>query len=103
MLQPTSEHLSFCFDFFSASYYDVDENGFQYVILCRVIMGNIEVVHPGSKQVHPSCESYDSGVDDLNDPKHYIVWGMKKNTHIYPLYAVGFKVSSDAGGNNLIL
>lgn len=37
------------------------------------------------------------------DPKHYIVWGMKKNTHIYPLYAVGFKVSSDAGGNNLIL
>ncbi|WOG90059.1 hypothetical protein DCAR_0209300 [Daucus carota subsp. sativus] len=81
----------------SASYCDVDENGFQYVILCRVIMGNVEVVHPGSKQVHPSCESYDSGVDDLNDPKHYIVWDMKKNTHIYPLYAVGFKVSSDAG------
>lgn len=65
-------------------------------------MGNVEVVHPGSKQVHPSCESYDSGVDDLNDPKHYIVWDMKKNTHIYPLYAVGFKVSSDAGGNSLI-
>ncbi|XP_017234721.1 inactive poly [ADP-ribose] polymerase RCD1 [Daucus carota subsp. sativus] len=84
----------------SASYCDVDENGFQYVILCRVIMGNVEVVHPGSKQVHPSCESYDSGVDDLNDPKHYIVWDMKKNTHIYPLYAVGFKVSSDAGGHS---
>ncbi|XP_074326298.1 inactive poly [ADP-ribose] polymerase RCD1-like [Apium graveolens] len=82
----------------SASYSDVDENGFRYIILCRVILGNVEVVHPGSKQAHPSCESYDSGVDDLNDPRHYIVWGTKKNTHIYPLYAVGYKISSDAGG-----
>lgn len=83
----------------SATYCDVDENGVRYVILCRVIMGNVEVVHPGSKQVHPSCESYDTGVDDLNDPRHYIVWGTKKNTHVYPQYAVSFKISSDAEGN----
>lgn len=87
---------------FSATYCDVDENGVRYVILCRVIMGNVEVVHPGSKQVHPSCESYDTGVDDLNDPRHYIVWGTKKNTHVYPQYAVSFKISSDAEGNHLI-
>ncbi|KAL8107645.1 hypothetical protein AgCh_024163 [Apium graveolens] len=83
----------------SATYCDVDENGVRYVILCRVIMGNVEVVHPGSKQVHPSCESYDTGVDDLNDPRHYIVWGTKKNTHVYPQYAVSFKISSDAEGH----
>lgn len=89
--------------FFSASYFDVDENGVQYIILCRVIMGNVEVVHPGSEQALPSCVNYDSGVDDLNDPTLYIVWGTNKNTHIYPLYAVGFKVSSNAGGISLIL
>ncbi|XP_017226825.1 inactive poly [ADP-ribose] polymerase RCD1 [Daucus carota subsp. sativus] len=82
----------------SASYCDVDENGVRYVILCRVIMGNVEAIYPGSKQAHPSCESYDSGVDDLNDPRHYVVWGTKKNTHVYPLYAVSFKISSEAGG-----
>ncbi|KAK1368259.1 putative RCD one 1 [Heracleum sosnowskyi] len=83
----------------SATYCDVDENGVRYVILCRVIMGNVEVVHPGSKQVYPSCESYDTGVDDFNDPQHYIVWGTKKNTHVYPQYAVSFKISSDAEGH----
>ena len=90
--------LIFC----SASYCDVDENGVRYVILCRVIMGNVEAIYPGSKQAHPSCENYDSGVDDLNDPRHYVVWGTKKNTHVYPLYAVSFKISSEAGGNCLI-
>lgn len=87
----------------SANYCDVDENGFQYMILCRVIMGNMEVVHTGSKQFHPSCEGYDSGVDDLHDPRSYIVWDVKKNTHIYPQYVVSFKVSSKAGAEGYVI
>ncbi|KAK3026693.1 hypothetical protein RJ639_041540 [Escallonia herrerae] len=81
-----------------ANYCDVDENGLRHMVLCRVIMGNTELVHRGSKQFHPSCEDYDSGVDDLENPRHYIVWNMNTNTHIYPEFVVSFKVSSDAGG-----
>lgn len=72
------------------------------MILCRVIMGNMEVVQPGSQQFNPSCEDFDSGVDDLNNPKHYLVWDTKKNTHIYPQYVVSFKASSDAEGDIIL-
>ncbi|GMH26779.1 hypothetical protein Nepgr_028622 [Nepenthes gracilis] len=82
----------------SSNYCDVDENGLLHMVLCRVILGNMELIHPGSKQFQPSCESYDSGVDDLQNPKHYIVWSMNINTHIYPEYVVSFKVSSDREG-----
>ncbi|CAK9173440.1 unnamed protein product [Ilex paraguariensis] len=82
----------------SATYCDVDENGLRHMVLCRVIMGNMELVLPGSKQFHPSSEDFDSGVDDLQDPKHYIVWNMNMNTHIHPEFVVSFKVSSDAEG-----
>uniref|UniRef100_A0A2N9ESY8 PARP catalytic domain-containing protein n=1 Tax=Fagus sylvatica TaxID=28930 RepID=A0A2N9ESY8_FAGSY len=53
----------------SASYCDVDENGVQHMVFCRVIMGKMEVVHRGSRQCHPSCKDYDSGVDDLQNPR----------------------------------
>ncbi|GAB4834781.1 hypothetical protein Ancab_033049 [Ancistrocladus abbreviatus] len=79
----------------SANFCDVDENGALHMVLCRVIMGNMELINPGSKQFHPSCETFDSGVDDPQDPKHFIVWSMNINTHIYPEYVVSFKVSSD--------
>ncbi|XP_059656878.1 inactive poly [ADP-ribose] polymerase RCD1-like isoform X2 [Cornus florida] len=82
----------------SARYCDVDENGVRYMVFCHVIMGNMELVQPGSKQFHPSSEDFDSGVDDLQDPKHYIVWNMNMNTHIYPEFVVSFKVSSNAEG-----
>nr|GMD98338.1 inactive poly [ADP-ribose] polymerase RCD1-like isoform X1 [Ipomoea batatas]GME00060.1 inactive poly [ADP-ribose] polymerase RCD1-like isoform X1 [Ipomoea batatas] len=82
----------------SANYCDVDENGVRHMILCRVIMGNMEPVHLGSKQFHPSNEAFDSGVDDCQNPKHYIVWSMNMNTHIYPEYVVSFKSSSEAEG-----
>ncbi|CAK9146044.1 unnamed protein product [Ilex paraguariensis] len=82
----------------SATYCDVDENGLRHMVFCHVIMGNMEIVLPGSKQFHPSGEDFDSGVDDLQDPKHYVVWNMNMNTHIYPEYVVSFKVSSDAQG-----
>eukprot|EP00249_Psilotum_nudum_P022792 c28644_g2_i1 orf=293-2242(+) len=77
----------------SAVYSDVDENGEQHVVLCRVIMGNMEQVQPGSEQFHPSSEEYDTGVDNLLNPKRYIIWSTHMNTHILPQYIVSFKIS----------
>ncbi|XP_061352066.1 inactive poly [ADP-ribose] polymerase RCD1-like [Gastrolobium bilobum] len=82
----------------SASYCDVDENGVRHLVLCRVIMGNMELLRPGSRQFRPSSGDYDSGVDDVQSPRYYIVWNMNLNTHIYPEFVVSFKVSSDGEG-----
>ncbi|XWS62204.1 hypothetical protein CRYUN_Cryun07bG0190800 [Craigia yunnanensis] len=82
----------------SASYCDFDENGVQYMILCRVIMGKMELLCPGSGQCLPSSDDVDSGVDDLQHPKYYIIWNMSINTHIYPEFVVSFKLSSNAKG-----
>ncbi|XP_049376411.1 inactive poly [ADP-ribose] polymerase RCD1-like [Solanum stenotomum] len=82
----------------SAKYSDVDENGVQYMILCRVIMGNMELVCPGSKQFHPSSEDFDNGVDSVENPKCYVVWTMNMGTHIFPEYVVSFKFSPDSEG-----
>lgn len=82
----------------SAIYSDVDENGVRHMVLCRVIMGNMEVVHPGSKQFHPSSQNFDNGVDDIQNPRHYVVWSMNINTHIYPEYVVSFKVPANGEG-----
>eukprot|EP01018_Ginkgo_biloba_P023519 Gb_33339 [translate_table: standard] len=76
----------------SAAYSDIDENGEQHMVLCRVVMGNMEQVSPGSQQYHPSSEQFDTGVDDLKNPKRYIVWSTHMNTHILPEYVVSFKV-----------
>ncbi|KAJ4957425.1 hypothetical protein NE237_024536 [Protea cynaroides] len=82
----------------SASHCDVDENGVRHMVLCRVIMGNMELVHPGSEQFHPSSENFDSAVDDLQNPKHFIVWNMNMNTHIYLEYVVSFRMPPNAEG-----
>ncbi|KAL8208383.1 hypothetical protein R6Q57_007795 [Mikania cordata] len=82
----------------SASICDVDEKGVRCMVLCRVILGNMELVLPGSKQFYPSDESFDSGVDNLDNPNHYVVWNTNMNSHIYPEYAVSFKLSPIAGG-----
>ncbi|XAR54773.1 hypothetical protein NMG60_11030063 [Bertholletia excelsa] len=78
----------------SANFCDVDENGVQHMVFCRVIMGKMELIQAGAKQFHPSSEDFDSGVDDLENPKYYIVWNMNKTTHIYPECAISFKRSS---------
>ncbi|KAL5551059.1 hypothetical protein UlMin_001235 [Ulmus minor] len=83
----------------SSSYCGVDENGVRHMIFCRVIMGNAEVVFPGSKQFHPSNDEFDSGVDDLQNPRQYIVWSANMNTHIYPEFVVSFKFSSRNKGH----
>lgn len=88
----------------SANYHsDVDGNGLQHILLCRVIMGNVELIHPGSKQFQPISENFDSGVDDLQNPLHYIIWGMHMNSHIYPEYVVSFRVPSKDKCNSFII
>lgn len=69
----------------------VDEDGLRYMVLCRVIMGQMERVRPGSEQCFPSSVEYDSGVDDLVSPKKYIVWSCNMNTHIFPDFVISFK------------
>ncbi|KAK6116282.1 hypothetical protein DH2020_049977 [Rehmannia glutinosa] len=53
----------------SAMLSEMDENGEKHVILCRVILGKCEKVEAGSKQSYPSSVDYDTGVDDLNNPR----------------------------------
>jgi hypothetical protein len=79
----------------SVRYCDIDENGMRHMVLCRVVLGKMEVVKRGSKQLFPSCEDFDSGVDNLQDPSLYTIWNMNSNTHIFPEYVVSFKLSSN--------
>eukprot|EP00250_Pteridium_aquilinum_P014130 c21800_g2_i1 orf=1-1143(-) len=65
----------------SASYSDIDENGAHHMLLCRVIMGRMECINGGSEQFYPSCEDYDTGVDNLKSPKRHIIWSTHMNTH----------------------
>ncbi|XP_076888855.1 inactive poly [ADP-ribose] polymerase RCD1-like [Bidens hawaiensis] len=81
---------------------DVDEKGIRCMVLCRVILGNMELVSAGSKQFYPSDDCFDSGVDNLDNPNYYVVWNMNMNTHIYPEYAVSYKISPIAEGNPII-
>lgn len=83
------------FDFLSARYCDVDENGVRHMAFCRVIMGSMERMHPGSGQSCPSSKDFDSGVDDVQNPAHYIVWTMNANSHIYPEYVISFKLPAE--------
>lgn len=79
----------------------VDEDGLMHMLLCRVIMGKMETVLPNSEQYNPSCEEFDSGVDDLASPRKYIVWSSRMNTHILPEYVVSFKASVINRGEDL--
>ncbi|KAG2304246.1 hypothetical protein Bca4012_063157 [Brassica carinata] len=79
--------------YFSARYCDIDENGVRYMVLCRVIMGNMELLRGDKAQFFSGGEKYDNGVDDVENPKNYIVWNLNMNTHIFPEFVVRFKLS----------
>ncbi|KAI3909972.1 hypothetical protein MKW98_013026 [Papaver atlanticum] len=79
----------------SAILSEADKNGEKHVLLCRVIMGNIEKVELGSDQCHPSNANFDTGVDNLANPRWYIVWGCHMRKHILPEYIVSYKSSPD--------
>lgn len=77
-----------------------DGNGIRYLLLCCVIMGNTEEIHPPSHQLCPSTEEYDSGVDNQAAPKKYIIWPAQVKTHISPLYVLSIKADFQRAGNN---
>lgn len=85
---------------FSVMPQDTGEN---HVILCRVILGKREKVQAGSQQSYPSSAEFDTGVDDVSNPKWYIVWGANMNTHISPECVVSYKHSRDVPGNSHLL
>ncbi|KAJ6760712.1 INACTIVE POLY [ADP-RIBOSE] polymerase SRO4-RELATED [Salix purpurea] len=77
---------------------NVGKDGLRHMMLCRVILGKAEVVHPGSDQYHPSSDEFDSGMDNLSSPKKYIVWSAHMNTHILPEYVISFRAPSNLKG-----
>ncbi|KAM3688626.1 hypothetical protein ACJW31_10G165600 [Castanea mollissima] len=74
-----------------------DDNGEKHLILCKVILGNMERVGP--QQCHPSSDVFDTGVDDIKNPKWYMVWCNNMNSHILPECVVSFKSSGYLRGH----
>ncbi|XXG40850.1 hypothetical protein AAC387_Pa01g1465 [Persea americana] len=72
---------------------DVDEDDLQHMVLGQVIMGRMKQVQPGSEHFHPSSEDFDSGVDDILNPRLYVICNSHMNTHIRAGYLVSFKLS----------
>lgn len=75
-----------------------DEDGLSHLLLCRVLLGRMELVHPGSEQYHPNSKEFDSGVDNLLSPKKYIVWSTHMNTHILPEFVISLRAHSYSKG-----
>ncbi|CAK9157716.1 unnamed protein product [Ilex paraguariensis] len=59
---------------------------------------NVKKVPAGSRQLYPSGVDFDTGVDDLNNPKWYVVWCANMNTHILPECVVSYKSSLSVPG-----
>lgn len=64
------------------------------MLFCNVLMGKMEVIPAGSKQIYPSSEEFDNGVDNLEEPRRLVVWSAFMNSHIFPTHIVSFKVPS---------
>jgi hypothetical protein len=92
------DDLSFCGFVFSAKFAEADDNGEKHIILCRVILGNVETVVAGSQQYYPSSIDFDTGTDDPKNPKWYVVWSSVMNRHIIPECVVSFKSSINVPG-----
>lgn len=79
---------------------EADEKGEKHVILCQVMLGEMERIEAGSEQFKPSSEEYDSGVDDLQNPRFYVVWRENMNQTILPEFVVSFKSLDHQPGTN---
>ncbi|KAG7592751.1 Poly(ADP-ribose) polymerase catalytic domain [Arabidopsis thaliana x Arabidopsis arenosa] len=75
----------------AASATEPDEEGLRYLLLCRLILGKPELIISGSKQSYPSSAEFDSGVDDLHNPRNYVIWSCNMNSFILPSYIVSFR------------
>lgn len=82
----------------SAMLSEGDSNGEKHVILCRVLLGKCEKVEAGSQQMYPSSVEFDTGVDNLKNPKWFVVWGANVNTHIIPRFVVSYRPSNSSLG-----
>lgn len=82
----------------SAKMSQMDGNGEKHVLLCRVILGNVEKVEAGSQQNCPSSMDFDTGADEPNNPKWYVVWSSNMSRHIIPECVVSFKSSRHVQG-----
>ncbi|XP_019150829.1 PREDICTED: probable inactive poly [ADP-ribose] polymerase SRO5 [Ipomoea nil] len=71
-----------------------DAEGLRHLLFCRVLLGNAEVVQPGSTQCYPSSEEFDSGVDSLVSPTKYIIWNSHMKAQILPELITSFNVLS---------
>ncbi|XP_009789645.1 probable inactive poly [ADP-ribose] polymerase SRO5 [Nicotiana sylvestris] len=71
-----------------------DKDGLRHLLLSRVILGRLEVVHPGLGQSHPTSEQFDTGVDNLHSPRKYIVWSSNMNAYIFPDFVISFRIIS---------
>lgn len=87
---------------FSALLSEVDDYGEKHVVLCRVVLGRREEIGAGSQQLYPSHRYFDTGVDDLWNPKRYIVWSAGMNTRILPECVVSFKHPSRPAGKKIV-
>ncbi|CAG7904272.1 unnamed protein product [Brassica rapa] len=70
---------------------EADEEGIEHLLLCRLILGKPERVIAGSKQTYPSSSEYDCGVDNLENPRKYVIWSCNMNSYILPSHVVSFK------------
>lgn len=68
-----------------------DGEGVRHLLLCRVLLGRPEQIDAGSTQSHPSSGEFDCAVDDLQEPRKYVVWSSNMNSYILPSYIVSFK------------
>ncbi|CAF2045868.1 hypothetical protein BRARA_I03220 [Brassica rapa] len=76
---------------FAAVGAEPDGEGVRHLLLCRVLLGRPEQIDAGSTQSHPSSGEFDCAVDDLQEPRKYIVWSSNMNSYILPSYIVSFK------------
>ncbi|KAL0795365.1 hypothetical protein Bca101_066742 [Brassica carinata] len=79
------------YSLFAAAGAEPDGEGLRHLLLCRVLLGKSEQIVSGSKQSHPSAVEFDSGVDDLQNPRKYVVWSSAMNSYILPGYIVSFR------------
>ena len=76
----------------------VDKDGVRHVILCRVILGRVEMVPRGSDPCGSSSEDYDSGMDgSFSSPEGYVIWSQRVNTHVLPEFVISFKLHPSKG------
>lgn len=79
---------------------EADEEGIKHLLLCRLILGKAEVINSGPNQSYPSSTQFDSGVDNLENPRKYVIWSSTMNSYILPSYVVSFKSPRLRGNYN---